>query len=72
MATPAVYGYSGSSLTLSQNIAKTVNKALKLARKQKIATINLSSRLIIVRRLYLHSYNKTPAFINCARFQQKN
>ena len=39
VATPAFYGYSGSSLTVSQNIAKTVNKALELARRQKIATI---------------------------------
>ena len=38
VATPAFYGYSGSSLTVSQNIAKTVNKPQKLAR-QKIATI---------------------------------
>ena len=39
VATPAFYGYSGSSLTVSQNIAKTVNTAQKLARRQKIATI---------------------------------
>ena len=38
VATPAFYGYSGSSLIVSQNIAKTVNKAVKLARRQKIAT----------------------------------
>ena len=39
VATPAFNGYSGLSLTVSQNIAKTVNKAQKLARRQKIATI---------------------------------
>ena len=39
VATPAFYGYSGSSLAESQNIAKTVNQAIKLARRQKIATI---------------------------------
>ena len=34
----AFYGYSSSSLTVSRNIAKTVNKALKLPKRQKIAT----------------------------------
>ena len=71
VAIPAFYGYSGSSLTVSQNIAKTVNEALKTSEKTKNSN-NLSSRLIIVKRLYLYNYNKTLAFINCARFQQKN
>ena len=69
VSTPAFYGYSGSSLTVSQNIAKSVNKSQKLARRQKNNN-NLSSHLTVVKRLYLYSYNKTPVFINCARFQQ--
>ena len=50
MATPAFYGYSGSLLTVSQNIAKTVNKVLKPSKKTKNSN-NLSSRLTICRVL---------------------